>query len=136
MPRIRPRGRDRAAATRAAAGDGDLRDSVLFKAIETGADGRGSVTFRLSADLTSWHVSASAIGAGLEAGTGSTLIPVGLPFFVDASIAPEYLLADRPAIQIRGFGTALDAADRVTFTVDARASACTSPACGPTRSRR
>ena len=37
-----------------------------------------------------------------------TLIPVGLPFFVDASIAPEYLLADRPAIQIRVFGTALD----------------------------
>jgi hypothetical protein len=41
-----------------------------------------------------------------------------LPFFVDASIAPEYLLADRPAIQIRGFGTSLDAAAKVTFAVD------------------
>ena len=114
-PRPRPGGGD----TGGGGDDGELRDSVLFKAIETGADGRGSVKFRLSADLTSWHVSASAIGAGLEAGTGATQVPVGLPFFLDASIAPEYLLADRPSIQIRGFGTALDAADRVTFTVDA-----------------
>ncbi len=100
-------------------GDDEFRDTVLFQAVETGADGRASVTFRLSDDLTSWRVGASAIGAGLEAGGGSTLIPVGLPFFIDAAIAPEYLLADRPAIQIRGFGTALDADDRVTFAVDA-----------------
>jgi hypothetical protein len=113
-PRPRPGGGDTGGG-----GDGELRDSVLFRAIETGADGRGSVKFRLSADLTSWHVSASAIGAGLEAGTAATQVPVGLPFFVDASIAPEYLLADRPAIQVRGFGTALDPTDRVTFTVDA-----------------
>ncbi len=115
VPRPRPGGGD----TAGGGGDESLRDTVLFKAIETGSDGRGSVTFRLSADLTSWHVTASAIGAGLEAGTAATQVPVGLPFFVDASIAPEYLLADRPSIQIRGFGTALDPADRVTFTVDA-----------------
>jgi hypothetical protein len=99
-------------------GDDEPRDSVLFKAVDTGANGRGSVTFSLSADLTSWHVSASAIGAGLEAGTGTTQIPVGLPFFVDAAIAPQYLLADRPSIQIRGFGSSLDPTARVTFTVD------------------
>ena len=49
---------------------------------------------------------------GLRLGAGATQIPVGLPFFVDASIAPEYLLADRPSIQIRGFGTALALTDR------------------------
>ena len=104
-----------------AGGDGDdaFRDTVLFRAVETGADGRASVTFRLSDDLTSWRVGASAFGAGLEAGGGSTLVPVGLPFFIDAAIAPEYLLADRPAIQIRGFGSALDPDDEVAFAVDA-----------------
>lgn len=100
-------------------GDDQFRDTVLFQAVETGPDGRASVTFRLSDDLTSWRVGASAIGAGLEAGAGSTLVPVGLPFFIDAAIAPEYLLADRPAIQIRGFGSALDPDDQVTFAVDA-----------------
>ena len=113
-PRARPGSGDTGGG-----GDGEFRDSVLFRAVDTGADGRASVTFRLSADLTSWRVSASAIGAGLEAGTGSAKIPVGLPFFVEASIAPEYLSSDRPVIQIRGFGTALDPADRVTFAVDA-----------------
>jgi hypothetical protein len=112
-----PRGRPGSGDTGGGGGD-DFRDSVLFKAIDTGSDGRASVTFELSDDLTSWHVTAAAIGAGVQAGVGSTMIPVGLPFFVDASVAPEYLLADRPTILIRGFGSALDPDDRVTFTVD------------------
>jgi alpha-2-macroglobulin len=113
-----PRGRSDGADT-GGGGDGeDFRDVVLFKAVDTGADGRASVTFRLSDDLTSWRVSGSAIGPGLEAGAGSTKIPVGLPFFVDAAIAPEYLLADRPAIQIRAFGSSLDPDARVTFSVE------------------
>lgn len=95
----------------------DFRDSLLFKTIVTNADGRGSVSFRVSDDLTSWRVSASAITATLDAGSGSVLVPVGLPFFVDASIAPEYLLADRPSIVARTFGSALAAGDAVTITV-------------------
>ena len=114
-----PRSRGEGGDTAGGGGDDQFRDTVLFQAVETGADGRASVTFRLSDDLTSWRVGASAIGAGLEAGAGSTLVPVGLPFFIDAAIAPEYLLADRPAIQIRGFGSALDPDDQVTFAVDA-----------------
>ncbi|MGH2475377.1 MAG: hypothetical protein ACRDIL_08920, partial [Candidatus Limnocylindrales bacterium] len=71
----------------------------------------------MPSDLTSWHVSASAVGAGLEAGGDSILVPVGRDFFVDTSVAPQYLVADRPIIQVRGFGTALAADDRVTFSV-------------------
>jgi hypothetical protein len=112
-PRARPGGADTAGG-----GGDEFRDSVLFKAVETGPDGRASVTFDLSDDLTSWHVSAAAVGGGLQAGMGLTQIPVGLPFFVDAAIAPEYLLADQPAIQIRGFGASLDPDARVTFAVD------------------
>ena len=99
-------------------GGEDFRDTLLFTSVKTGSDGRATVTMRLSDDLTSWHVSASAIGAGLSAGEGSIQVPVGLPFFADATIAPEYLVSDRPAIGLRAFGTALKTGARVTFAVD------------------
>ena len=99
-------------------------------------DGRASVTMHLSDDLTSWRVSASAIGAGLTAGEGSTLVPVGLPFFVEATVAPEYLVSDRPEIGLRAFGTALRATSRASPSLSTRtASGCTSTASRHTPSR-
>ena len=95
----------------------DFRDSVLFKAITTDASGRGSVTFGLSDDLTSWRVTAAAVTRRLQAGVGSVLVPVGLPFFVDASIAPEYLVADRPTIAVRTYGTGVSSGTPVTIRV-------------------
>jgi len=94
-----------------AGGRQDFRDSILFREVDTGADGRAVVTFRVADDLTSWRVGAPA------AGEGTIEIPVGLPFFVDATIAPEYLVADHPSIGLRTFGTALPAGAPVTFAV-------------------
>ena len=48
--------------------DGDFRDWVLFKTVDTGQDGRAVVTFPVSDDLTSWRVSASAFAPGPQAG--------------------------------------------------------------------
>ena len=101
-------------------GGEDFRDTLLFTSVKTGSDGRATVTMRLLDDLTSWHVSASAIGAGLSAGEGSIQVPVGLPFFADATVALEYLVSDRPAIGLRAFGTALKTGARVTFAVEPR----------------
>ena len=95
----------------------DFRDFLLFQTITTGSDGRGSVSFKISDDLTSWRVTAAAITSRLDVGAGSVLVPVGLPFFVDASIAPEYLVADRPTIAVRTFGSNLKTADPVTIEV-------------------
>jgi hypothetical protein len=97
----------------------DFRDWLVYKMIDTGPDGRGSLSFKLSDDLTSWRVLATAVDSNLGVGGGSVLVPVGLPFFVDATIAPEYLAADRPAIVVRAFGDALDQGDPVSITVDA-----------------
>ena len=72
---------------------------------------------RLSDDLTSWHVTASAVTGSLQAGVGELLVPVGLPFFVEATIADSYLVSDQPAIQLRAFGSGLAAGDAVEFTV-------------------
>jgi hypothetical protein len=99
-------------------GDGPVKDTILFQAVDTDATGHASVDMPLPADLTSWHVSASAIGGDLQAGGATILVPVGLPFFADTSIAPEYLVSDRPTIQIRGFGSSLEADSQVTFSVD------------------
>ena len=99
------------------AGRFDFRDWLLFQVIETGTDGRATVSFDLSDDLTSWRVSATAADKSYRAGTGSTRVPVGLPFFAEATVAPEYLLADKPILRLRGFGSALKSGDRVTFEV-------------------
>jgi hypothetical protein len=97
----------------------DFRDTLLFRQLQTDAHGVASVTFRLSDDLTAWHVSASAMTASLGAGEGQLMLPVGQPFFVDATIADEYLASDRPIIRLRAYGSALHAGDAVAFTVAA-----------------
>jgi alpha-2-macroglobulin len=95
----------------------DFRDWLVARLVRTGSDGRATVSIPLSDDLTSWHVAATAVDDALDAGAGSTMLAVGLPFFVDVTLAPEYLVADRPVVRIRSFGTALAAGARVTFTV-------------------
>ena len=52
-----------------------------------------------------------------RAADAATLLPVGLPFFVEPSLAPEYLIGDRPSVRLRAFGSDLHAGDAVTFTV-------------------
>jgi len=97
----------------------DFRDTLFFRQLQTDAHGAATVTFHLSDDLTAWHVSASAMTASLQAGEGQLMLPVGLPFFVDATIADEYLASDRPIIRLRAYGSALRAGDAVAFTVAA-----------------
>ncbi|MCJ7712437.1 MAG: hypothetical protein MUQ32_16570, partial [Chloroflexi bacterium] len=100
-------------------GDGrsDFRDWLVATLVTTGSDGTARVTVPLSDNLTSWHVSAAAVDAALEAGSGTGFLAVGLPFFAEATIAPEYLAADRPIIRVRGFGADLATGEKVTFRV-------------------
>ena len=95
----------------------DFRDWLVARLVATGADGRATVSFDLSDDLTSWRVVGSAITAGLQAGVGHVHVPVGLPFFAEVVLAPVYLAADRPAVRLRAYGSALRDGDPVRFTV-------------------
>jgi len=124
-----PRSRFEGGDTTGGGGDdrNDFRDSLLFESISTDASGRGSVSFRLSDDLTSWRVSAAGITSRLDAGASSVLVPVGLPFFVDGTIAPEYLLSDRPTIELRAFGSALPSGANVRFEVTSSSLGFRSP---------
>lgn len=94
-------------------------DVVTAQLVRTGADGRATVAFDLTDDLTSWHLTALAVSGGLRAGSSSILIPVGLPFFVETVLAPEYLVGDAPVLRVRGYGDALHAGEAVTFTISA-----------------
>jgi len=100
-------------------GRSDFRDVVAFQRITTDASGNGSLSFKLPDDLTSWHLSATAVSGGLDAGLGSVLVPVGLPFFADATLAPAYLVGDKPVLRLRGYGSGIAAGDPVHFVVSA-----------------
>ena len=103
-------------------GDGrsEFVDSLLFRQVPTDAQGRARISFKLSDDLTSWHLSAAAMTSVPEAGSASILVPVGLPFFVEATIAPEYLVADQPVIRLQTYGSGLRNGDPVTFTITSK----------------
>jgi len=97
----------------------DFGDVVTFQLITTGADGRGTASFDLLDDLTSWRITAMAVSRDLKAGVGSTLLPVSLPFFVESVLATEYLAGEVPIMRLRAYGDALGADDAVRFTVNA-----------------
>ena len=99
-------------------GRSDFKDTLVFRELLTDATGRASTTVQLSDDLTSWHVTAGAVTADLRAGVGELLIPVGLPFFAEVTIADTYLVSDRVVIRVRAFGSALRAGDPVEFSVE------------------
>ena len=96
---------------------GAFSDWLVGRLLRTGPDGIATIDVPLSDDLTSWHVTAQAVDARLEAGLGELLLPVGLPFFAEATIPASMVVADRPVIRVRAFGADLHAGDPVTFTV-------------------
>ena len=49
----------------------------------------------------------------------AALVPVGLPFFVEASLAPEYLVGEQPVLRLRAYGDDLEDGQPVQFTVSA-----------------
>lgn len=100
-------------------GRDEFVDTVTFQHVTTDDSGRGSATFQLSDDLTSWRMQAMAVSGRLDSGAGSVLVPVGLPFFVDAILAQELLVGETPVLRMRGYGDALGAGDDVRFTVSA-----------------
>jgi hypothetical protein len=68
----------------------DFRDNLVFRVLRTNDAGRAITRVPLSDDLTSWHVVASAMSGGLAAGTDDMLLPVGLPVFVELTVADTY----------------------------------------------
>ncbi len=94
-------------------------DTALFKSVRTNGQGRAELTLKLPDNVTSWRVTAQAVGDGIEVGAATKKVPVSLPVFADVSIGGEYLAADQPVARMRAFGTALGADDRLRFSIEA-----------------
>lgn len=94
-------------------------DHIFFGETVTDDTGRASVSVKLPDSVTSWDVRAQAVTDDLFFADGQRFLNVTLPFFVDFDVASQYLAADRPVLNIRGFGKALDTGADIRFTVSA-----------------
>ncbi len=104
-------------------GDGgrtDFRDALPLQMVTTDASGTARVSVDVPDDITSWRIGAAAFTSNRRAGTGTVLLPVGLPFFVDATVAPEYLVGDLVGIRLRTFGSAVTSDLPVRYTVSSK----------------
>jgi uncharacterized protein YfaS (alpha-2-macroglobulin family) len=100
-------------------GDGGLRqdfeDTAFFKSVKTDQKGKGSISFKLPDNLTSWRITYQAITSDVYAGNGTLNINAKIPFFVDLIMSDKYLIGDAPHISARAFGTGLGANDMVDY---------------------
>ncbi len=106
----------------------DFADVAFFGSVTTDGGGHASVSFKLPDNLTSWRVTAQGFNGRIMAGTALRKIPVGLQFFAEVTMSDEYLVTDKPEIRLRSFGRALEASDRVTFSVSAPSLGLDKPA--------
>ena len=95
----------------------DFKDTAFFGVVQSDRNGRAEVSLELPDNLTSWQATTQAISKDLYAGGNTSFLPVKLPFFVDATFNDTYLLADKPVIKFRAFGTQLTEGQDVTFTI-------------------
>ncbi|MBP2019230.1 hypothetical protein J2Z79_002655 [Symbiobacterium terraclitae] len=97
----------------------DFKDAVLFTSVTTDAAGRAAASFRVPDNLTSWRLTYQAFRPEtVEAGNGAIAIPVRLPFFADLVMGETFLVGERPIFQVRAYGTALTAGERVSYRIE------------------
>ncbi|NLK86926.1 MAG: hypothetical protein GX279_05480 [Clostridiaceae bacterium] len=95
----------------------DFRDTAVFAAVRTGADGNAEVTFKMPDNLTSWRITAQAVTKDLYAGSTITNISSKLPFFVDSIFNKTFMTGDKPSIMVRANGEKLAPNDETSFKV-------------------
>lgn len=95
----------------------DFKDTALFTAVKTNADGKAEATFRMPDNLTSWRVTCQAVTSDLRAGTEVINVSSKLPFFVDSIFNKVFMTGDSPSILVRANGEELPEGVEVHFKV-------------------
>jgi len=105
-------------------GDGgrkDFRDTALFTSLETDKSGKGSVTFTLPDNITSWRIFWQAYRydalPDIWVGSGTENVIATQPFFIDYRLATVLVKGDQPTLGIRAAGEDLKSNDTVTYQV-------------------
>ncbi|WP_019849647.1 Ig-like domain-containing alpha-2-macroglobulin family protein [Desulfitobacterium sp. PCE1] len=96
----------------------DFRDTVLFTTVVTDEQGKAKAQFQLPDNLTSWRVTYHAFTQHLQAGSGTTQIPVRLPFFIEMNVNSFFLSGDSPVVILRSFGEKLKANQKVDYKIN------------------
>ncbi|MEI7621409.1 MAG: Ig-like domain-containing protein [Candidatus Moraniibacteriota bacterium] len=103
-------------------GGGDPRrvfmDIPYYQNLETDAEGKAQIVFKLPDNLTGWVINARAFDTKqMMAGQAQKVISAGLPFFVDTVLNENYLTGDNPQIKVRFFGQEYQAGNSVDYAV-------------------
>lgn len=81
--------------------------------------GKAEFEFKIPDNITSWRVTATTFDGGkIFAGQKSELLPVSLPFFVDAVTSNTYLSLDKPVITVRAYGANYNSSQNTVFNLD------------------
>ncbi|MDZ7798665.1 MAG: Ig-like domain-containing protein [Patescibacteria group bacterium] len=100
------------------AGRDNFQDIAFFGTAQTDGQGKAKVNFKLPDNITSWQTSVQAVTDDLKVGDSQTAIIVTQPFFVNISMAKNYLTDDKPKIKLRSFGQELSSGEEVNFEVN------------------
>lgn len=91
-------------------GDGEERekfvDVLLFEPITTNDNGKATVEFTTSDDLTSWRITAAAVSRDVKAGIKTKNISTSIPFFINQVINEKYTVNDDVVTSLRVAGSA------------------------------
>lgn len=79
-------------------------DVLLFKSITTNENGKATVEFTTSDDLTSWRITAVAVSRDVKAGIKTKNISTSIPFFINQVINEKYTVNDDVVFSLRVAG--------------------------------
>lgn len=97
---------------------GLFMDIPYCENLETDAEGKAQIVFKLPDNLTGWVINARAFDTKkMAAGQAQKVISAGLPFFVDTVLNENYLTGDNPQIKMRFFGQEYQAEKPVDYAV-------------------
>lgn len=96
----------------------DFKDAALFQNIETGGDGKATVTFKLPDNITSWRITAQGVTKTFYAGHSITMLPVTKPIFGSLTMQEDYVVSDHPTLVAHAYGTSLKANTDVTMSLN------------------
>ncbi|XOU94676.1 MAG: polymorphic toxin-type HINT domain-containing protein [Candidatus Kerfeldbacteria bacterium] len=95
----------------------DFQDIAFFGSVETNGQGQATLSFELPDNITSWATTVHALTKDLKAESTQSAVIATLPFFVDVAVAENYIVGDKPVVNIRSFGIELDTDAQVEYTI-------------------
>lgn len=99
----------------------EFLDVVLFESLNTDHKGEARLSFDVPDNITGWRATILAFSpSDFKAGQASQVIPVSLPFFIDATLNEYYLTGDRPVLRLRFFGDGYNPLEPVSLTVQSQ----------------